>query len=217
MVQHDQASSNGTSKESLSDVAGTLDPENVTREQGGQFYLESEGLTKPSEEAIAAEGEASLDHDVVDTINALQVTMNQSGAEYVHSQKVFMTNSGARNIDARSTRMNQSGTVQLRSDSAELHQSSVVLMSSDDVQMEGGSIIFSTSERSSLGEGTSVTLMQARTVEAAGNINAFMIFSNDVRAGADVRTTFDLPTAAMAGGVCGAIFAVLWKVIRPRG
>lgn len=217
MVQHDQLSSNGTSNESLGDSTGTIDPQDVTRKRGGQFYMESEGLTRPSEEVIEAEGEASLDRDGTGTINALQVTMTQSGAEHVHSQKVFMTNSGAQKIDATSTKMNQSGAVQLRSDKAELHQSSVVLMSSDDVQMEGGSIIFSTSETASLGEGASVTLMQARTVEAAGNIHAFMILSNDVKAGADVRTTFDLPTAAMAGGVFGMVFALVWKLIRPRG
>lgn len=192
-------------------------PENITRDQGGQFSMESEGLAQPAEGAIAAEDEASLEHDATGTINALQVTMNQSGAERVHSQKVFMTNSGAQKIDARSTRMTQSGAVQLRSDSAELNHSSVVLMSSDDVQMEGGSIVFSTSDKTSLGDGTRVVLMQSRKVEAAGNINAFMIFSNDVKAGADVRTTFDLPTAAMAGSVFGVAFALLWKLIRARG
>lgn len=216
MTQHDRQAEGRTPHDPLDNVSPATRSEGLTQEQGGQFPIDSEHMTGPPDEAMEAQQDASMLNESVNTITALQVTMDRSGAEHIHAQKAFLTNSGAKSIDGGSSKLTQSGVLQLRTDRAELHQSSVVMATSGDLQMEGGSIIFSSSDNAAIHKGAKVSLLRARSIEAAGNIRPFMLFSSSVKAGGNVETTVDIRTAAAFGAACGAVSAVVWKLISRR-
>lgn len=196
------------------DNGGAVHPEDVTREQGGQFAMESDSIDGPPEDAVEAQQDARIEDDSVDTINALQVTMDRSGAEYIHAQKVFLNSSGAKSIEGDASKLTQSGVLQLRVDKATFHQSSAILVASQELQVESGSIVFGASGKTTLQQGARVSVMQTGSVEAEGDVRAFMLVSNRVQAGGDVVTTMDTRTAAVFGAVFGAVFAFIWSVIR---
>lgn len=212
VTQHDRKAENEVNRDWLDDRSFDIDGA-AAQEQGGQFSGESAGVEGLPDDAIEAEQDRAMVNEAVDTINALQVTMDRSGAEHIHAQKTFLTNSGAKSIDGGSSKLTQSGVLQLRADTVELHQSSVVMATSGELRAESGSIIFSSSEKAAVHEGAHVSMLQARSVEAAGNIRAWMLFSRDVKAGGNVETTVDMKTAAVFGAVFGTVFAFLWKLI----
>jgi hypothetical protein len=191
-------------------------PENVTREQGGQFIDDSgtiirlddplENMTDPAADARLVDGDASR-------INALQVTMDRSGAEFIHAQKAFLTNSGAKQITGTSSKLIQSGVLQLKTDKAEFHQSSAVVANTGSLSVDGGSIVFATAENISLSEGAQVSVMQSRSVKADGDVRAFMLFSKDVSAGGNVTSTLTTASAAVFGAVFGVVVVLLSKVL----
>ena len=213
MTQHDSEQEQGSVDLISDSSSSTSRPEDVTRQQEGQFSMESESISGPPEDAIEADQDARLEDDGAHTINALQVTMERSGAEHIHAQKAFLTNSGAKSIDGRSSKLTQSGVLQLKTDKAELHQSSAVLVSSDEIQLEGSSVVLSISDKAVLNHSNTV-VMQAGSIEAAGDIRAFMMLGNDIKAGGSVESTMNLSSAAVFGAAFGAVFALIWKMIR---
>lgn len=214
VTQHDHQTGDDNSFDTSNGATSHARPEDVTREQGGQFYMESESIPGPPDDFLEAEQEARISKDGVENITAMQVTMDQSGAEYIHAQKAFLTNSGAKSIAGGSSKLNQSGVLELRTEKANLHQSSAVLVFSDQLQMESSSIAFSSSGTVTMHKGANVAVMQARSVEAAGDIRTFMLLSNNVKAGGNIESTMDLSTATVFGAVFGVVFAFIWKVIR---
>ena len=210
MTQHDNQSDYNASN----DAIPGMNPEDVTRAQGGQFIMESESISGPPEDGVEAEQDARIENDGVENITALQVTMDRSGAEHIHAQKAFLTNSGAKSIEGRSSKLTQSGVLQLKTEKAQLHQSSAVFVSSDEIQLESSSVVFSTSEKVTLNQNANVAVMQARSVQADGDIRTFMLLSNQVKAGGSIESTMDLTSAAVFGAVFGAVFAFVWRVIR---
>jgi hypothetical protein len=214
VTQHDRQAENEVNQGGLDDRSVRIDGGAVAQEQDSQFSEETPGIEGLPDGAIEAEQDRSMVNEAVHTINALQVTMDRSGAEHIHTQKAFLTNSGAKSIDGGSSKLTQSGVLQLRADAVELHQSSVVMATSSELRVESGSVIFSSSEKASVHEGAKVSMLQARSLEAAGNIRAWMLFSRDVKAGGNVETTVDMKAAAAFGAVFGAVFAFLWKLIR---
>ncbi len=213
VTQHDRQAENEVDQDWLDDRGIRIDGGAAAQEQDSRFPEESAGIQGLPDEAIEAEQDRGMVNEAVDTINALQVTMDRSGAEHIHAQKAFLTNSGAKSIEGGSSKLTQSGVLQLRADTVELHQSSVIMATSGELRVENGSIIFSSSEKASVHEGAHVSMLQARSVEAAGNIRAWMLFSRDAKAGGNVETTVDMKTAAVFGAVFGAVFAFLWKLI----
>lgn len=188
---------------------------NVTREQGGQFIDEGSEVIRFGDQLDAlqdADTDARLMDANAERINALQVTMDRSGAEFINAQKAFLTNSGAKEITGTSSKLIQSGVLQLNTDSAEFHQSSAVIAKADSLSIEKGSIVFATAEDMSIDEGAYVSVMQAREVKADGDIRAFMLFSNDVRAGGNVSSTLTTSSAAALGAAFGAVVILLSKL-----
>jgi hypothetical protein len=191
-------------------------PENVTREQGGQFIDDSgtiirlddplENMTDPAADARLVDGDASR-------VNALQVTMDRSGAEFIHAQKAFLTNSGAKQITGTSSKLIQSGVLQLKTDKAEFHQSSAVVADATSLSVEGGSIVFATADDITIGEGANVSVMQSRSVKADGDVRAFMLFSKDVSAGGNVTSTLTTTSAAVFGAVFGVVAVLLSRIL----
>jgi hypothetical protein len=208
----------GTSDEqpvSGSDAAGaSLD--NVTREQGGQFIDESEGLIRfgdPLDDMAEMDADAQLTDAGAGRINALQVTMDRSGAEFIHSQKTFLTNSGAKQITGTSSKLIQSGVLQLSTDTAEFHQSSAVMAKVGSLTVDKGNVVFATADDVTLGPGAQVSVLQSREVKADGDVRAFMLFSKDVRAGGNVTSTLTTASAAAFGAVCGVVVVLLGKLL----
>lgn len=216
VTQHDYQVEREVPHDPPDNVSSATHPEDVTREQGGQFSMESGSVAGPPEDALEAKQDASMLNEAVDTINALQVTMDRSGAEHIHAQKAFLTNSGAKSIDGRSSKLTNSGVLQLRADRAEMHQSSAVMATCGELRMESGSIIFSNSDKATIHDGAHVSVLQARSVEAAGNIRAFMLVGNSIKAGGNVETAVDIKTAAAFGAALGAVLTFLWKLIGQR-
>lgn len=196
-------------------AASTTD--NVTREQGGQFIDEGGDLIRfgdTFDEMADAAPDARLMDANASRVNALQVTMDRSGAEYINAQKAFLTNSGAKEITGASSKLIQSGVLELNVDSAEFHQSSAVMAKAGSLSMEKGSVVFATADQMTIDEGAYVSLAQAREVKADGDVRAFMLFSNDVRAGGNVTSTLTTSGAAAFGAAFGAVVVLLSKLLR---
>lgn len=201
------------------DSQGASSLDNVTREQGGQFIDEGTDLIRfgdPLEDMTDVEGDVRIMDGGTGRINALQVTMDRSGADFIHAQKAFLTNSGAKEITGTSTKLIQSGALQLRADRAEFHQSSAVMVKADSLSVEQGSVVFASADEINLNEGAVVSLMQAREVNADGDVRAFMLFSNDVRAGGNVTSTLSTTGAAAFGAAFGAALLLLSRVFGRR-
>lgn len=193
--------------------------DNVTREQGGQFIDEGTDLIRfgdPLEDLTDVEADARLMDANAERVNALQVTMDRSGAEFIHAQKAFLTNSGAKEITGTSSKLIQSGVLQLTTDTAEFHQSSAVMAKADSMSIEKGSVVFATADEMTVDDGAYVSVMQSREVKADGDVRAFMLFSNDVRAGGNVSSTLTTGSAAAFGAAFGAAVVLLSKVFGRR-
>lgn len=189
----------------------------VTREQGGQFIDEGADLIRfgdAFEEMAGAAPDARLVDDNASRVNALQVTMDRSGAEYINAQKAFLTNSGAKEITGGSSKLIQSGVLQMKVDTAEFHQSSAVMAKAQSLSMERGSVVFATADQMTIDEGAYVSLAQARELKADGDVRAFMLFSNEVRAGGNVSSTLTTSGAAAFGAAFGAVVVLLSRLFR---
>jgi hypothetical protein len=194
--------------------------ENVTREQGGQFIDEGQDLIRfgdPLDDMGEMETDAHLLDSGAARINALQVTMDRSGAEFVHSQKAFLTNSGAKQINGTSSKLIQSGVLQLQTETAEFHQSSAVITKAGRISVDQGSVVFATAENVALGKGSQASVIQSRELKADGDIRAFMLFSKDVTAGGNVSSTLSTAGAAAFGATFAVVIALLMKVLRRDG
>lgn len=190
--------------------------DNVTREQGGQFIDEGEGYIQfgdPLENLHDVAPEAQVVDGGAGRINALQVTMDRSGADFIHAQKVFLTNAGAKEITGTSSKLIQSGVLSLKTERAELHQSSAVVANADTLTVDQGSVVFATAEQAHLGSGAEVSLLQSRSVKADGDVHAFMMFSKDVTAGGNVTSTVTAASAAAFGAVFGVIVVLLSRLL----
>lgn len=190
--------------------------DDVTRSQGGQFIDEAQEIIRigdPLENMYDVDPDAQIVDGNAGRINALQVTMDRSGAEFIHSQKVFLTNSGAKEITGISSKLIQSGVLQLKTETAEFHQSSAVIANSGKLSVDRGSIVFATADEAHIGEGAEVSLLQSRSVNADGDIRAFMMFSKDVTAGGNVTSTLTTASAAAFGAVFGVVVVLLSKLL----
>lgn len=191
------------------------DLDNVTRAQGGQFIDEGQDIIRvgdPLDDLYDVPGEAQLVQGSTGRVNALQVTMDRSGADFIHAQKVFLTNSGAQQITGGSTKLIQSGALQLKADTAELHQSSAVIANVGSMTTEGGTIVSAQAKDAHLGAGTHVSFLQAGNVKADGDVHAFMMMSGNVTAGGNVTTTLSTAGAAAFGAVFGVVVVILSKL-----
>lgn len=169
---------------------------NVTREQGGQFLQESEGVLpvtwdKPRD---VVEQEQHGDH-----IEAAQVQMDRSAAQSINAQRVTMSNSGAKAIDARSIRMDQSGSVYLNTERATFNKSSAVVAKAGELHMHESSLLMGAAESASIESGAKVGLLVVRTIEAKGDVRAFALIGRDVTAGGNVSSVLDTASAAALG------------------
>lgn len=193
-------------------------PENVTRQQGGQFSMESESYQGAHDDALDQALESGETMSFVDaglgSINAMQVSMDRSGAEYIRAQRAFLTSSGAKTIEGESSKLSQSGVLQLTTQKAELHQSSSVVVIADEAQIESSPIMVGMMDKATLGDGTRTGMLMAGEVEATGDVRSFVMVAGDVSAGGSVQTTVDMQSAAVFGAVFGAVFALIWRMIR---
>jgi hypothetical protein len=185
-------------------------PDTVTREQGGQFIDEGSMLFTPNleEAALGGEGDARLADTDRSSVNALQVTMDRSGADYIHTQKAFLTNSGARQITTDSAKLTQSGVLTLNATTAELKQSSAVVTQADAITLTESRAVVAVAETVTTHGGSSVGLLVSNKVDADGDVRAFMILSSDVKAGGTVTSTITPAVAGILGAVCALVMIV---------
>lgn len=204
-----QFSSNGNGDHHPTDVS--LD--NVTREQGGQFIDEGLMLFRgaPGDDLLDAPGDAQLIDRDAGSVSALQVNLERAGADYIQAQKSFLTNSGAQTISTESARLTQSGVVTLNSGQTEFKQSTALIANVGDLSLDQSSVLFASAERASMAQSSAIAL-QARHVEAEGDIRTFALFGGSVRAGGDIHTTVDSRSAAVFGVVFAGALAVLGKL-----
>jgi len=214
VTQQDQHSENGAARERVDEG---MRPDDVTREQGGQFMEESEDLTHLPLDAIEAQADARVDRGVTDTINALQVTMDRSGAEYINAQRVAMTSAGAKSIETRSAKLNQSAAITIKADKADLRQSSSLVVSGDEMSLEHSSALITAAGKATLGNENRIGMLTVGDLEASGNVRAFMMFGGNVEAGGSVQTTLSPASAAALGAGFGVIWFLLRRMIGSRG
>lgn len=191
----------------------------VTREQGGQFIDEGSEIIRTlegDEAALEGDIEAGLMDADTRSVNAMQVTMDRSGADYIHAQKAFLTNSGAKEITGEATRLTQSGVLTLNAHTASFSQSSAVFANAKDLTLESGSVVYASAESVRMSGNTDVGAMQGRDLHADGDVRAFMLVSDNVHANGDVRSTFTGTTAAIFGAAAGAVIVILSRLLGKR-
>jgi hypothetical protein len=209
MTHNDEHRENGAVHESVDDEVQAPNPDEVTRQQSGQFSVESDEVS-PSDSALEAQPDARLDRSATGTINALQVTMDRSGAETIHAQRVAMTNAGAKSIETRSAKLNQSAAITISTEKADLRQSSSLVVSGDEVTLERSSAFIAAAGKATLGNENRIGMLTVGDLTANGNVRAFMLMSGNVKAEGNVQTALTGPTAV----ALGAGFAATWLVLR---
>ncbi len=195
----------------------SVDPvvDNVTREQEGQFIDEGSTTFRPDveEAAIAGEGDVQMHNRDSSAVNALQVNMERSGADYVHAQKSFLTNSGAREIHSESARLTQSGVLTLHAQTAEFKQSSAVVANATTIHFNEGRALVATAEKITIENGGQFGMLTAGNVEASGDVKSFVMFTGNVKAGGNVTTTVDGVTAGMAAAVFAVVLVLFSRLL----
>lgn len=178
----------------------------VTRHQGGQFIDEGGETFTPNleETALAGETEAQLLNRDSQSVHALQVNMERSGADYIQAQKSFLTNSGAREVHSDSARLTQSGVLTLNADTVEMKQSSAVFANAKEVELHESRIGIGVADQLNIHESSHVGMLIGGDVDAQGDIRSFMLIGGNVHAGGTVVTTLNAQTA----GIAAAVFAV---------
>ncbi len=194
-----------------------IDPvvDNVTREQGGQFIDEGSVTYRPNPEeaAIGGQGDVQMHDRDSSSVNALQVNMERSGADYVNAQKSFLTNSGAREIHSDSAKLTQSGVLTLHADTAEFRQSSAVMASASTINLHESSAVMANAQNVHIHDASRIGWMNAGDVDANGDLRSFMLVAGNVKAGGNVTTTVDAKTAGMAAAIFGVIVVLLSRLI----
>lgn len=194
-----------------------VDPvvDNVTREQGGQFIDEGSTTFRPSAEeaALGGDGDVQMNNRDSSAVNALQVTMERSGADYVNAQKSFLTNSGAREIHSDSAKLTQSGVLSLHSDSAEFKQSSAVIANAKTISFHEGRALVANAEKLEVDSNSQVGMLNAGSVDAKGDVRSFLMISGSVNAGGNVTTTVNAATAGMAAAIFGVVVVLLSRLL----
>ena len=183
------------------------DPDAITREQGGQFIDEGGTLFTFDAEDAALNGETDTQLNGADraSVNAVQVTMERSGADYIHSQKSFLTNSGAREISADTVRLTNSGVLTLHAKNAEFKQSSAVVANAQSLNLSESRAVIANGGTLTSSGGIQAGMLNTGGVDAQGDVRAFLIAAGDVKAGGSVQSTF----TPVSAGALGAVFAVV--------
>lgn len=153
---------------------------------------------------------STLVGDDAGTVNAVQVSMERSGAEHIEAQRVMLDHSGATSLSSQTAELINSGTVKLSATTARLSQSSVVLAQVKDLQLDGSKVLIAQSDRTSVAGNGRIGILQTGTVEATGDVNGLLLMTGSVKAGGDVNVTFD----AASAGVLGVAFAVTLFLLR---
>lgn len=194
-----------------------IDPvvDNVTREQGGQFIDEGSTTYRPNleEAALGGEGDVQLHDRDSPSVNALQVNMERSGADYVNAQRSFLTNSGAREIHSDSAKLTQSGVLSLHADSAEFKQSSAVMANAKTITLHESSAVMANAEKVQVEDASRIGWMNAGNVDANGDVRSFMIMAGNIKAGGNVTTTLDAKTAGMAAAIFGVVVVLFSRLL----
>jgi len=174
---------------------------NVTREQGGQFLQESEGVLPVTwEKASDVMQQSHADH-----VEAAQVQMDRSAAESINAQRMTMSNSGAKAIEARSIKLDQSGSVFLNAERATFNNSSAVVAKAGDLRLNESSLLLAAADSASIESGAKVGLLVVRTIEAKGDVRAFALIGRDVTVGGNVSSVLNTASAAALGAGCAFV------------
>jgi len=144
------------------------------------------------------------------TVNAVQVSMERSGAEHIDAQRVMLDHSGAKSLSSQTAELINSGAVKLSATTATLTQSSVLLAQTKDLRLDGSKVLIAQSGRTSVAGNGRIGILQTGTVEATGDVNGLLFMTGSVKAGGDVNVTFD----AVSAGVLGAAFAGTLFILR---
>lgn len=191
---------------------------NVTRNQGGQFI--DEGGTMfvfdPEEAVLNGETDAHLQGTDRAAVNAMQVTMERSGADYIHAQKSFLTNSGAREIASDSAKLTGSGVLTLNAKSAEFKQSSAVIANADTLNLSESRAGIASAGTITTNGSVQAGMINAGTIDATGDVHAFMLAGGDVKAGGSVSSTFTPVTAGAFGAVLAVVLFLLGRIFSKR-
>lgn len=205
----------------MSDAIETNDEltvDTVTRRQEGQFIDEGGSMFTPNleEEALAGGGEAQLIQQDSQSVHALQVNMERSGADYVQAQKSFLTNSGAREIHSDSSKLTNSGVLTLNADSVEMKQSSAIIANAKEVTLSQSRVGIGITEKTEMNDSSTAGVLISGDVHAQGDVRSFFLLGGNVKAGGNVVTTMDAPTVGVAAAVFAVMFVVLRKLIGGR-
>lgn len=191
----------------------------VTRQQEGQFIDEGGSMFTPNleEEALAGGGEAQLIHKDSQSVHALQVNMERSGADYVQAQKSFLTNSGAREIHSDSSKLTNSGVLTLNADSVDMKQSSSIVTNAKEVSLNQSRIGVGIADKVQMNDSSSAGVLVSGDVDAQGDVRSFLLIGGNVKAGGNVVTTMDAPTVGVAVAVFAIVLVVFRKLLGGRG
>lgn len=191
----------------------------VTRQQGGQFIDEGGETFAPNleETALAGKTDAQLLGQDSSSVHALQVNMERSGADYIQAQKSFLTNSGAREIHSDAARLTQSGVLSLNADTVEMKQSSSVISNATEITMHESRIGIGVAEQVHIHESSNIGVLTAGDVDAEGDVRSFLLIGGSVKAGGNVITTLDRPTAGIAAAVFAITLVLFGRLFGRRG
>ncbi len=146
---------------------------------------------------------SSLVGDDAGTVNAVQVSMERSGAEHIEAQRVTLDHSGAKSLSSHTAELIDSGTVKLSAETATLTKSSVILALTKDLRLDNSKVLVAQSGKTSIAGTGRIGILQTGAVDASGDVNGVLLMTGSVKAGGDVNVTFD----AVSAGVLGAVFA----------
>ncbi len=189
------------------------DPGNAD-DQDGQIVSEDTHLpprpdqTRPRMKPAAER--STLVGDDASTVNAVQVSMERSGAEHIEAQRVTLDHSGAKTLSSQTAELIDSGAVKLSATTATLSNSSVLLAQTKDMRLDGSNVLLAQSGKTSIAGNGRIGILQTGSVEASGDVNGLLLMTGSVKAGGDVNVTFD----AVSAGVLGAVFAGVFFLLR---
>ncbi len=188
--------------------------DDVAVEQDGQFLAEGVDIqprSNPNKGRMQPAAERStLSGDDAGTVNAVQVSMDHSGAENIEAQRVTLDHSGAKSLSAQSAQLTNSGAVRLSAQKAELNASSIVLAQTKDLRLNQSRVVLAQSQSTSIEGAGRVGMLATGKVDATGDVNSTFMMAGAVKAGGDVNVTFN----AVSAGVLGAAFAVTLFLLR---
>ncbi|MGI8486251.1 MAG: hypothetical protein ACR2OU_18575 [Thermomicrobiales bacterium] len=204
--EHEHATTHDTPSGLAPAPASQDASDNVTRNQGGQFLEESEGVLpvtwkKPGD---------LFQQETTDHVEAQHVVLDRAAAQSINAQRITMSNSGAKSMEARSIKADQSGTVFMNSERATLNQSSVVVGTAKELYLNESKALVATAGTATIEDGSKIGVLAAGNVEAKGNVHTFALFGGAINAGGNVSTVFTSTSAA----ALGAGFALMLVIAR---